>query len=213
MANISRANGFRPVMHLNGSPYNGQFNRYTCPAAEVTAIGIGDFVIASSKPILAPATGPGVESIGTGSVTGGPIVGVVVGKEVILADGNVSGGTGPVLDNPQYKAASTLAYVYVADSPDLLFEGQEDGVSGAFTLAMTGYNVAIQGGAASTVTGRSIQMLDSSVAAVSTSTYPLQLVKMVSRPDNEIGAYCRWLVRINVHTYGNAGAIAAVAKD
>ena len=31
MANVDRPNGFKPVMHLNGSPYNGQYRKYYSP--------------------------------------------------------------------------------------------------------------------------------------------------------------------------------------
>ncbi len=33
MANTSSINGFRPVKHLNGSPYNGQANIYYVASA------------------------------------------------------------------------------------------------------------------------------------------------------------------------------------
>lgn len=208
MANTSRANGFKPVRHLNGSPYNGQVRLYAAPAAEATAIGVGDMVKLSTKPVLAGNV-PGVESIGTGSVTSGPLVGVVVGVLPVLPSGGISGGASPTLDLPQYKAASTLKYVLVADAPDLLFEVQEDSVGANLALTHIGLNCAIQGAAASTSTGLSGQMLDSSVTPTTTSTLPLQVMGAINRPDNEFpGAYSRWLVRINVHAYGSVGLTA-----
>ena len=44
MANVNRANGFTPVKHLNGSPYNGQVNVYEVPAGETIPVFIGDLV-------------------------------------------------------------------------------------------------------------------------------------------------------------------------
>lgn len=44
MANVSRVNGFTPVQHLDGSPYNGQFRTYSVPASDGTALGVGDVV-------------------------------------------------------------------------------------------------------------------------------------------------------------------------
>src|SRR5258708_5217607 len=44
MANISRVNGFRPVKHLDGSPYNGQVNKYWVAAGDGTALFVGDIV-------------------------------------------------------------------------------------------------------------------------------------------------------------------------
>lgn len=211
MANVSRANGFRPVRHLNGSPYTGQTNKYAAPASETTAIGIGDFVKLSTKPVLS-GTYPGVESLGTGSVTSGPILGVVVGVEIGNVDGGVSGGASPTLDNPQYKPASTLKFLFVADASDLVYEGQEDSVGGDFALTSIGLNCAIQGAAASTTTGQSTQVLDSSVTPTTTSSYPLQIMGLVNRPDNTLSTNARWLVRINVHTFGSVG-ITAESRD
>ena len=34
MANVARLGGFTPVKHLNGSPYNGQFNLYEIVAGD-----------------------------------------------------------------------------------------------------------------------------------------------------------------------------------
>ena len=40
MANTSRINGFRPVKHTNGSPYNGQSNMYyVASAADEILVG------------------------------------------------------------------------------------------------------------------------------------------------------------------------------
>ena len=44
MANASRINGFKPVKHLNGSPYNGQANIYEVPAGEAVPVFVGDLV-------------------------------------------------------------------------------------------------------------------------------------------------------------------------
>jgi hypothetical protein len=212
MANTDRPNGFKPVKHLSGAPYNGQANKYAAPAAETTAIGIGDLVIISTKPTLTPGKVPGVESIGTSSVTSGALVGCVVGVLVVDDTGSVSGGASPGLDLPQYKAASTLKYVLVADAPDLVFEAQEDSVGGTnFALADIGLNIAIQGGAASTTTGLSAQELDSSVTPTTTNSLPLRVVGLVDRPDNEVGTNARWQVVINTHAYG--GTVTAPSRD
>ena len=41
--------GFRPVKHMNGSPYNGQFNRYMISASDSQVTNIGDLVILSDN--------------------------------------------------------------------------------------------------------------------------------------------------------------------
>jgi len=44
MANVSKINGFKPVKHVNGSPYNGQANVYFVPSTDSTALFVGDVV-------------------------------------------------------------------------------------------------------------------------------------------------------------------------
>ena len=211
MANADRPNGFKPVKHLNGSPWNGRTRKYACPASETTAIGIGDIVSLSTKPVLA-GNHPGIESIGTGTVTTGNFVGVVVGFEVVNPTGGVSGGASPSLDLPQYKAASTLKYALVCDDPDVLFEAQAD--DAGIDLTDIGANVAIIGGAASTVTGASIQEIDGSSGAV-TAALPLTIMEAVNRPNNQYVAdgavtgvaFARFLVKINNHQYRSLGLV------
>lgn len=205
MANADRPNGFKPVKHLSGSPWNGKTRKYACPASETTAIGVGDIVKLSTKPVLA-GNMPGIESIGTGAVTTGNFVGVVVGFEVVNPTGGVSGGASPSLDLPQYKAASTLKYALVCDDPDVLFVSQSD--DNGLTYTSLGLNCAIIGGAANTSTGRSIQEIDGSSAAV-TAALPLQIMEAVNSPDNEWAAsnYGRFLVRINNHAYRSLGLV------
>ena len=78
MANASRINGFKPVKHLNGSPYNGQANIYEVPAGEAVPVFVGDLVklsdsagtagfpaveaaVAASSQVVAEALGAVVE--------------------------------------------------------------------------------------------------------------------------------------------------------
>jgi hypothetical protein len=78
--------GFRPVKHQNGSPYNGQFNRYVVPAAEAGAINVGDLVILSDSD--SGEFYPAVErASGTTAVVP---VGAVVGFEPDYANLNTS---------------------------------------------------------------------------------------------------------------------------
>ena len=76
--------GFRPVKHLNGSPFNGQVNRYMISASDSAATNVGDLVQLSDNDALVDTAGfgvyPAVERIGSGTAV--PIVGAIVGFEV-----------------------------------------------------------------------------------------------------------------------------------
>lgn len=208
MANVSRVNGFRPVKHLNGSPYNGQANIYEVPAGEAIPVFIGDLVKLSDS--AGTNTYPVCESVSTATtaITGiaaVPIVGAVVGiiNSKLDVDGAIT--TGSVsLDIPIYRPASTKQYVLVADSPDLIFEVES---TASVALASVGLNADV-GADAQTAgggTGTSTQRV-STTAPDTTSTRPLQIVGISKRVDNEpASANNKVLVRINTHQYGAAG--------
>lgn len=210
MANVSRVNGFKPVRHLNGAPYNGQCNIYECPAGETIPVFVGDLVVLSNS--AATSFYPAVEAPVAAAATSGDYVGVVVGVlnakwdpvEGKMSTGSIS------LDTPQYRPASTKQFVLVADSPDLVFEAQADDT---VALASIGLNVGVVEGngsasLGSTTTGSSGMQVDASSVAT-TSTLPLQIVGAPNRVDNEMAAaYNRVLVRINTHAYGGDGQTA-----
>jgi len=210
MANVNRVNGFRPVKHITGAPYNGQANIYEVPAGETIPVFVGDLVVLSNS--NATAGVPAVEASVTASATSRNYVGAVVGiinTKLDPVDGKMS--TGSIsLDTPVYRAASTKTFVLVADSPDLIFEAQADE---AFPLASVGLNCAVVEGdgtssLGSTTTGASGMQVDASTAAT-TSSLPLQVVAIPKRPDNEPNAtYNRVQVRINTHAYAPSGVTA-----
>lgn len=199
MANVARLGGFTPVKHLNGSPYNGQFNIYEVVAGDSTAINIGDLV----KPDSGTATDvfPTVVRLAaSGQVTAGPITGAVVGFVVDPAGS---------LNTPQYRAASTKRYVMVADSPDLIFD-VADGGTVPCTLTLIGMNTGVTCTAPNTTTGVS-PMATGTTAPTTTATLPLKIVGIKKSPDNESAAASqRLLVTINSHTYGSGTGTAGV---
>jgi hypothetical protein len=204
--NINRVNGFRPVKHLTGAPYNGQANIYEVPAAEAVAIFVGDLVKVGTKPGTEGypvAEAPGASA--AGDIASGAVLGAVVGILPVGMDpvtGKMTNGRSPQLDTPQYRAASTKQFILVADSPDLIFEAQADG---AVTNSNIGLNVGYNIGTHDTTNGNSAYQVDASSAAV-TSTLPLTLVGFPRNGiDNEVNAtYNKVLVKINAHQYANA---------
>lgn len=203
MANTNRINGFRPVKHITGAPYNGQANIYEVPAGEAVPVFVGDPVVLSNS--NATAGVPAVEALAAsaaGDVASGVIVGVVVGilnTKFDPVDGKMS--TGSVsLDVPIYRPASTKQFVLVADSPDLIFEGQADAAVAAESV---GLNAGLNVGTHDTTTGTSVWQVDAS-SANTTNTLPVQIVGFPKRVDNEINAtYNRVWFRINTHAYAN----------
>ena len=206
MANTSRINGFKPVKHLNGCSYNGQANLYEVPAGEAVPVFVGDLVKLSDT--AATSNYPAVEAVvgASAQIAAGPILGAVVG--IVNAKFDPVGGvlsTGSIaLDTPVYRPASTKQFVLVADSDDIVYEAEADA---SVAAASIGLNVGV-GASAHTnplLTGASPMYVYSTTAPDTTSTRPLQIVGLVNRPDNEVGAYSKVLVRINVQSYGSVG--------
>jgi len=206
MANTSRINGFKPVKHLNGSPYNGQANLYEVPSTEAVPVFVGDLVKLSDQ--AATSLYPAVEAVvgASAQIAAGPILGAVVGivnskfdpVAGALSSGSIS------LDTPVYRPASTKQFVLVCDNTDVVYEASADASVAATSI---GLNVGV-GASAHTnplLTGASPMYVYSTTAPDTTSTRPLQILGIVNRPDNEIGTNSKVLVRINVQSYGSVG--------
>lgn len=207
MPNVTKINGFKPVKHITGAPYNGQANLYEVPAGEAVPVFVGDLVKLSDS--AGTAGVPAVEAVlaASSQITAGPILGAVVGvlnSKMDPLDGNMTAGS-IALDTPQYRTASTKQYVLVADAPDLIYEAEADA---AVPFASVGLNVGVGASAHTTplLTGASPMYVYSTTAPATTSTLPLQIVGLVKRADNDPNsAFNRVHVRINVHTYGSVG--------
>lgn len=192
--------GFRPVKHMNGSPYNGQVNRYMISASDTQVTNVGDLVQLSDNDALVDTAGfgvyPAVERIGSGTAV--PIVGVIVGFEPDYSN----------LNTPNYRAASTRRVALVADASDLILAAPQDAVGGVVAAASVGLNVAINlGTAGSSGAYASGMTIDSSTVAT-TATLPLQIVGVTAAPDNDVTSTSRpaeLLVRINTHAFNAAG--------
>lgn len=211
MANTSRINGFRPVRHFNGSPYNGQSNVYAIAAGNATAIFVGDSVklVADGNTdgyqfVVAQAAG----SAGTGQAGVGVVVGIVPAKLDSITGKLTNGST--ALDTPQYIAASTAGYVLVADAIDLLFEVEatNGGSSYSFAVADIGQNCNLFAGSGSTTTGNSAHSADLGDKGT-TATLPFKIYGVIPKIGNETtGAATKILVGYNNHSYkGGTGTV------
>ena len=179
--NVDRAQGFLPVRHLSGAPWNGQVQAYLIPSANSAACFIGDVVEHNGVGGAAGVIVNGYNCEGMPTVkhstlttTGQANVGVVVG---FLPD--------PTNLTLRHRSASTNRIALVVTDPTVVYEVQEDADTTPIASGDIGCAVGIVTTAGNTTTGVSSMALDSSTVA-STSTLPFKIVAMVPRPDNTI---------------------------
>ena len=184
MANVSRINGFRPVKHVNGSPFNGQGNIYVVATGQTLAVGD-----------VAYTTGTGGATTGVPEVTGtasalmaGPVIAIINAKLDPVTGKMTSGSIS--LDIPQ--TASAGQYVVIADSPDLVCEVEK----ASFAITDIGLNLDVTGTAGGTAsTGTSQQFL-----GTTSTNGSWRVLGMVQRVDvDTVGAYSKLLVTPNAH--------------
>lgn len=189
MPNTSTPNGAVPVRSLTG-PYEGNTNAYSTAAGDGTLLGIGDFVkMAGTSQLIGDVTYADVTRAASGDV----ILGVVTSVVPATRDSTV------------YRAASTATIVNVCDDPQMLFEMQESAGGTALTANDIGLNANFVVAAASTTTGLSATTLDNSTEAT-TNTLDLKIVGLAEKPNNEVGASAKWIVKINRHQFANQTA-------
>lgn len=212
MPNVSRINGFRPVSHLTGAPYNGQANIYSVTAGNNTAIFVGDIV-----KLGANANSAGVKTIvraTPGDVPLGVVVGIVPAKIDPVKGGLTTGSMTLDTPNAGYITSATAGYILVADSPDLVcvVEAGTTTVTTGYSLTANdiGLNVLPITTAGSTVTGQSQMAVDMSTATT-TNTTMLKIMGVSQRVDNEFpsNTATKILVMFNAHqlkgTTGSTG--------
>jgi hypothetical protein len=180
MANTSVVRGLIPKRCISGGSLDGKVGLYLIPSSDATATFIGDLVkLAGSadsktgRATIAQAAAGSSTDIHVGVVVGfDPTLGIADGSENLRR---------------KHRPASTAMYALVIDSPDVIFEVQEDAVGGALAVTDVGLNADIIVGSGDTSTGFSGMQLDTSTKAT-TATLPLKIVGIVDRADNEIGS-------------------------
>lgn len=207
MANSSRPFGLKPVKHLDGSAWNQVANMYYIPASDTNAYYIGDAVKALADGDLVNGV-PGVVLAGTrnAALTSGNLRGVIVGVGSSVA---TPGGNSPQAFDPDnlnvlfIPATKTKAYyVWVVDSPDVIFEAQAD------TFANTAFNKNVPLFVANAPTAPQNQSASyaQGSAAATTQALPLKVVGAPASPDNDTaspGTNARIYVKINQHELAN----------
>lgn len=205
MANTSRPSGFRPIRHLSGSPWNGAYNIYYHSTANASAIYKGALVYSDSA-LGSPTCGP--DPLGMyQSVCVTPD-----GKEGSLGVAIGFGSTPQLLalstnlNSVNYCPASIGMYLAVVDDPTVIYE--IEGNSGTWVSSNIGDNTDTSNNAAgSETTGRSSCVADH--ADLADTALQMRILRVVNRPDNEVGAYCKLEVMLNERALaGNMGAYA-----
>ena len=198
MANTSRISGFRPVKHLNGSPYNGQANLYYVASA-ADEILVGDVAkLGSTTDVNGIAT---ADLCGASDVPIGIVVGIMHSK-FDPAGGMTTGSTALDLPAAAQIAASGAGYILVADAPDVICEVEAS--NGTPVVTNVGLNASHANGTRTSATVVSPAYLDFGTEATG-STLNFQILGFVRRPDNEIGASAKLHVRFNRHQYNSVG--------
>lgn len=185
MANVSRISGFRPVKHLNGSPYNGACNVYNIPSSDGTAVYVGDVVKQNGT-----ASADGTKATVQLAAAGDPILGVVIGFAPNRDNLNIGG---------QYRVASTSRDVLVCDSTDVVFEVEAS--NGTPGIADVSLNANHATGTPDATVNKSGAYLDMGTKAT-TATLSFKILGWAAREDNEVGASAKLLVKINSHQLG-----------
>jgi hypothetical protein len=190
MANTNRANGLVPVSTISGAGFGGHLRKFAVDSSNGTAIFRGDLVMIEDDGNVAPATAGSTAIIG---VCMGPVVSRAVAAT----------------EHPGYLPASTAGNILVLVGRDVLYEIQEDSVGGAMVATNVGSVGDHVAGAGSTTTGRSGHVLDSSdviAKDASAAAAGLYVFGLIDRPDNEVGNYARWLVKLNEIAFADGTA-------
>lgn len=193
MANTDRPSGFFPVGHLDGSPFNGVVRMYLFDQSN--AVYIGDTVKLGGTAGAAGVFVNGVDCEGMPNADRAASTDTLLG--VVMAFLPKQSDTTVV----HKEASSTKRIGLVVDSPDVVFEVQEDSVGNDIAVTQVGNNFdAVTWLAGNDSTGISALELDSS-DATGTATAQFRLLRLVKRANNALGTNARWHVVINEHVF------------
>ena len=192
MANTNRPFGCIPVRHLDGTSWNRQVRPYLFDQSN--AVYIGDPVKLGGTAGAAGVFVNGLNCEGMPNAdraaAGDVLLGVVVAFSPLQSS----------LETLHKAADATKRIGYVVTAPDVIFEIQEDSVGNDIAVTQVGNNFDMIAWAAPSAGSISAVQLDSS-DTTGTATAQFRLMRMVPRPDNALGTYCKWEVLINEHVF------------
>jgi hypothetical protein len=200
MSNANTPFGLRPVGTVSGTQYNGAARLYAIEAANASAFAMGDPVVT----VAAGADPRGVPYITLAAATGairGVIVGLFDTYPGIAKVDNLNQTIRPA------GAKADVWYAMVVDDPNVVFEVQEVGTGTPLAMADVNLNTNLVVG---TNNGYiSGWQLDNATEAVS-ATLQCKILGLVQRPDNRVGQFAKWLVKINNHELNSGTGTAGL---
>ena len=191
MANSNTPFGLRPI-NDNGTPWSGQGRMVAFPTSQAANNFLGDPLVA-----LGGTDAFGVPLVGIASAGA---TNVILGGFIGICNGPAGSGFTVTQDLPVYRQASIANYGFICDDPNQLYAIQEDSNGGAIAASAAGFaNANLVSGSGSTATAFSgWQLQSSSVSGSANPTYQLRILGLLRGPDNAIGNYARWTVRLNL---------------
>ncbi len=206
MPNVSRPTGYRPVKHVNGSPFNGQLTLYFIPATDATACAVGDLV-----DLTGAADQYGIPVVTRATSASGPFLGAIVGflpSGTAPVDGALGTGTAD-LSLSGFRPASTARYCLVADSPDVVYEAQGSGTFVWNADPGLNANSTTTAAGANGNAGVSNMQVDLSTKAV-TATLGLKILGASRRVDQDIADTSNVKLEVMINNHRKNQAIAGV---
>jgi len=201
MANVDRANGFAPVKHFNGSPWNQQANMYVILSTDTGAYGVG-----SAVKSFAGGDANGVPAV-TIAAAGNVLRGVIVGVLPPGSNGNLNADAVNATPGPIPTTKTRDYYVLVVDDPSVVFEIQANN-SSDFPTSDLNSNANMVVGVPVSPSPFATTELDASTTDT-TNTLQLKILGKVQRPNVDLTANTKLLVMINQHEL--MGGTTAVA--
>jgi hypothetical protein len=192
MPNTNTPFGLRPKSYIKGAPWNGQARMYFIPASNTSAFAIGDPVVVAAAGGDAAGV-PGIVLATPGSGITGVVVSAGGPKFAGMAADPLN------LNTTVIPATKTRDYyVMVCDDPDVIFEVQEVAGGTQLAAADVGLNANLVAG---TNNGYMSGWQLTNSTEATTATLDVKLLGLAQRPGNEFGAWAKWDVLINNHTF------------
>lgn len=197
MPNVSRINGFRVINDQGGG--NKGVARLYFVASAADEILAGDIVKLGGS---ADANGiPTADLCAAGDVPCGVVVAVMHSR--FNPNGDMTTGSVALdLPNVTQIPASGSGYILVNDDPHVILEAEAS--NGTPAVTDIGLNVSHANGTRTAATITSPAFLDFGTEGTS-SALNFQILGLVRRVDNEMGASARLRVRFNRHQYNSVG--------